>query len=35
MIIFSQNEKEINLDNGVKINDFTFKEILYPIAGLC
>ena len=31
----SQNPVEIDLDDGVKVNYCKFKEILYPIKGLC
>jgi len=32
---FAQNRVEIDLDDGVKVNYCKFKEILYPISGLC
>ena len=35
MMNWSQNQIEIDLDDGVKVNYCTFKEILYPIKGLC
>lgn len=35
MMSASQNPIEIDLDDGVKVNYCTFKEILYPITGLC
>ncbi|QFR43756.1 BREX-1 system adenine-specific DNA-methyltransferase PglX [Sulfurimonas xiamenensis] len=35
MMSFSQNGVDIDLDDGVKVNYCKFKEILYPITGLC
>ena len=35
MMHFAQNQIEIDLDDGVKVNYCKFKEILYPITGLC
>jgi len=35
MMSWSQNPTEIDLDDGVKVNYCKFKEILYPITGLC
>jgi len=35
MMSWSQNGAEIDLDDGVKVNYCKFKEILYPITGLC
>jgi hypothetical protein len=35
MMSWSQNGVEINLDDGVKVNYCKFKDILYPIKGLC
>ena len=35
MMSWSQNPTEINLDDGVKVNYCRFKDILYPIVGLC
>lgn len=35
MMSFSQNSTDIDLDDGVKVNYCKFKEILYPITGLC
>lgn len=35
MMSMSQNTKEIDLDDGVKINYCKFEDILYPIVGLC
>ncbi|OQX76913.1 MAG: hypothetical protein B6D54_03020, partial [Epsilonproteobacteria bacterium 4484_65] len=32
---FAQGKVEIDLDDGVKVNYCRFKEILYPITGLC
>ena len=32
---FAQGKEEIDLDDGVKVNYCKFKEILYPITGLC
>jgi hypothetical protein len=33
MMGISQNEIEIDLDDGVKVNYCRFKDILYPITG--
>jgi len=35
MMSVSQNPVEIDLDDGVKVNYCKFKDILYPIKGLC
>ena len=35
MMSWSQNGVEIDLDDGVKVNYCKFKDILYPIKGLC
>jgi len=35
MMSISQNSFEIDLDDGVKVNYCKFKDILYPITGLC
>jgi len=35
MMHWSQNPTEIDLDDGVKVNYCKFKDILYPITGLC
>ncbi len=35
MMHWSQNPTQIDLDDGVKVNYCKFKDILYPIAGLC
>ena len=35
MMSVSQNPIEIDLDDGVKVNYCKFKDILYPITGLC
>jgi len=35
MMSWSQNGAEIDLDDGVKVNYCKFKDILYPIKGLC
>ena len=35
MMGVSQNPVEIDLDDGVKVNYCKFKDILYPITGLC
>lgn len=35
MMSWSQNPTEIDLDDGVKVNYCKFKDILYPITGLC
>ena len=35
MMGWSQNPTEIDLDDGVKVNYCKFKDILYPITGLC
>jgi len=35
MMSWSQNPTEIDLDDGVKVNYCKFKDILYPIKGLC
>jgi len=35
MMHFSQTPIEIDLDDGVKVNYCRFKDILYPIKGLC
>jgi len=35
MMHFAQNQIEIDLDDGVKVNYCKFKDILYPITGLC
>jgi len=35
MMSWSQNPMEIDLDDGVKVNYCKFKDILYPITGLC
>ena len=35
MMSVSQNPVEIDLDDGVKVNYCKFKDILYPITGLC
>jgi len=35
MMSWSQNPTEIDLDDGVKVNYCRFKDILYPIVGLC
>ena len=35
MMSVSQNGIDIDLDDGVKVNYCKFKEILYPITGLC
>jgi len=35
MMSVAQNPIEIDLDDGVKVNYCKFKEILYPIKGLC
>ena len=35
MMGFAQNSIDIDLDDGVKVNYCKFKEILYPITGLC
>ncbi len=35
MMSWSQNPTEIDLDDGVKVNYCRFKDILYPITGLC
>ena len=35
MMSVAQNPVEIDLDDGVKVNYCKFKEILYPIKGLC
>ncbi len=32
---FAQNREEIDLDDGVKVNYCKFKEVLFPITGLC
>lgn len=32
---FAQGKIEIDLDDGVKVNYCKFKDILYPISGLC
>jgi hypothetical protein len=32
---FAQGKIDIDLDDGVKVNYCKFKEILYPITGLC
>jgi len=32
---FAQNREEIDLDDGVKVNYCKFKEVLFPIIGLC
>jgi len=32
---FAQGKVEIDLDDGVKVNYCKFKDILYPITGLC
>ncbi len=34
MMSMSQNPKEIDLDDGVKVNYCKFEDILYPIVGL-
>jgi len=35
MMSWSQNSTEIDLDDGVKVNYCKFRDILYPITGLC
>ena len=35
MMHFAQNQIEIDLDDGVKVNYCKFKDILYPTTGLC
>ena len=35
MMHFAQNQIEIDLDDGVKVNYCKFKDILYSITGLC
>ncbi|CAA6822555.1 MAG: putative type II restriction enzyme methylase subunit [uncultured Sulfurovum sp.] len=35
MMSWSQNPTEIDLDDGVKVNYCKFRDILYPITGLC
>jgi undecaprenyl pyrophosphate synthase len=35
MMSWSQNPTKIDLDDGVKVNYCRFKDILYPIKGLC
>jgi len=35
MMSWSQNPIDIDLDDGVKVNYCRFKDILYPITGLC
>ena len=35
MMHYAQNSEEIDLDDGVKVNYCKFKDILYPIKGLC
>jgi hypothetical protein len=35
MMSWSQNPTEIDLDDGVKVNYCRFRDILYPITGLC
>ena len=35
MMSWSQNGVEIDLDDGVKVNYCRFRDILYPIKGLC
>ncbi|QOP44191.1 BREX-1 system adenine-specific DNA-methyltransferase PglX [Sulfurimonas sediminis] len=35
MMHFAQNPTEIDLDDGVKVNYCKFRDILYPITGLC
>ena len=35
LTLFAQNRVEIDLDDGVKVNYCKFKEVLYPIKGLC
>ena len=35
MMHFAQNNIEIDLDDGVKVNYCKFRDILYPIMGLC
>jgi hypothetical protein len=32
---YAQNGRDIDLDDGVKVNYCSFEEILYPINGLC
>lgn len=32
---FAQGKIEIDLDDGVKVNYCKFKDVLYPISGLC
>lgn len=32
---FAQDGIEIDLDDGVKVNYCKFKDVLYPISGLC
>jgi len=35
MMHYAQNNENIDLDDGVKVNYCKFKDILYPIKGLC
>jgi len=35
MMNFARDSFEIDLDDGVKVNYCRFKDILYPIKGLC
>jgi hypothetical protein len=32
---YAQERVEIDLDDGVKVNYCKFKDVLYPIKGLC
>jgi len=35
MMSWSQNPTDIDLDDGVKVNYCKFRDILFPITGLC
>ena len=35
MMNFARDSFEIDLDDGVKVNYCRFRDILYPIKGLC